>query len=165
VTDTPRIAVCPGSFDPITVRHEDIVRRALRLADRVIVAVAHRSTQAKRGHFEVEERLELIRTVFAEEPRVEAAEFEGLLVDFARDRGATLVVRGLRGVADFEYEFQMAQMNGALHPGLETVFLATAPESSFVSATLVREIASLGGDVSRFVSAPVAARMRERGGA
>lgn len=150
-----RIAICAGSFDPITLGHEDVVRRALAFADRVIVAVAHKATQQKRGMFTVEERLELIRETFADEPRVEAAEFEGLLVDFARARGAALVVRGLRSVADFEYESQMARMNRALHPGLETLFLASSPETSFVSSTLVREISALGGDVSPFVSPTV----------
>jgi pantetheine-phosphate adenylyltransferase len=162
MTGSPRVAVCPGSFDPVTVGHEDIVRRTLRVADRVIVAVGHRATQAKQGLFPVAERLEMIRAVFADEPRVEAAEFQGLLVDFARERGASLVVRGLRGVADFEYELQMAHTNRALSPELETVFLATSAESSFVSASLVREVASLGGDVSRFVSPPVRARLLAR---
>lgn len=162
MTDQPRIAICPGSFDPITVGHEDIVRRALVFVDRVIVAVAHRATQTKRGLFPVHERLELIREVFAGEPRIEAVEFEGLLVDLARSRGATLVVRGLRGVTDFEYEFRMGLMNRAMRPEIETVFLPTSPESSFISASLVREIASLGGDVSAFVSPPVLARLKER---
>jgi pantetheine-phosphate adenylyltransferase len=158
----PRIAICPGSFDPITLGHEDIIHRALRFSDRVIVAVAHRATQAKRGLFSVEERLELIRSVFPDEPRVEAREFQGLLVDFAREAGAQLVVRGLRAVSDFEYEFQMALMNRELSPAMETVFLATDADKSFLSASLVREVASLGGDVSPFVSRPVLERLRER---
>lgn len=157
-----RVAVCSGSFDPVTVGHEDIVRRSLQFADRVIVAVAHRSTQAKKGMFSVPERVQLIREVFADEPRVEAAEFEGLVVEFARARGATLIVRGLRTAADFEYEAQMARMNAALAPGVETVFLAASPEHGYLSASLVREIASLQGDVSRFVSAPVRRRLAER---
>ena len=158
----PRIALCPGSFDPITVGHEDIIRRGLRFSDRVVVAVAHRATHAKRGLFAVEERMELIREVFAEEPRVETAEFQGLLVDFARRKEARLVIRGLRAVTDFEYEFQMALMNRELAPQLETVFLATDADKSFVSASLVREIASLGGDVSKFVSPPVLRRLARR---
>jgi pantetheine-phosphate adenylyltransferase len=158
----PRVALCPGSFDPITVGHEDIIRRGLRFADRVIVAVAHRSTHVKRGLFSVEERMEMIREVFADEPRVEAAEFQGLLVDYARNRGARLVIRGLRAVSDFEYEFQMALMNRELAPELETVFLATDADKSFVSASLVREIASLGGEVAPFVSPAVLRRLRER---
>jgi pantetheine-phosphate adenylyltransferase len=164
MTDSPRTALCPGSFDPVTLGHEDIVRRALGFADRVVVAIAHRATQSKRGLFSVPERLELLRAVFVDEPRVEAMEFDGLLVDFADRIGATLVVRGLRGAADFEYEAQMARMNRALRPAIETVFLAAAPERSFVSASLVREISSLGGDVSGFVSPVVLRRMRERGG-
>ena len=161
MSQSRRIAVVPGSFDPLTVGHEDVVRRALRFCDEVVVAVGHRPTQVKRGLFAVEERLDLIRAVFAGEPRVRAASFEGLLVDFVREQGANLVIRGLRGVADFEYEFQMALMNRDLSPDIETLFLASDPASSFVSATLVREIAGLGGDVSRFVSGPVLERLRE----
>jgi pantetheine-phosphate adenylyltransferase len=157
-----RIALCPGSFDPITLGHEDIVRRALSFADRVVVAVAHAPQQTRQAMFGVDERVALIGEVFAGEPRVEAAEFQGLLVDFARRRGATLVVRGVRSVADFEYEQQMAMMNRALLPGLETVFLAPAPAHSFVSATLVRQIAALGGEVDAFVSPAVLARIRAR---
>jgi pantetheine-phosphate adenylyltransferase len=154
-----RIALFPGSFDPLTAGHEDLVRRALALADRVVVAVAHAPTQTKRGMFSVEERVEMIRDTFADEPRVEAAEFQGLLVDYARSIGAGVVVRGVRTVADWEYELQMAMMNRRLHPGLETVFLAPAPEHSFVSGTLVRQVAALGGDVSPFVPAAVLRRM------
>jgi pantetheine-phosphate adenylyltransferase len=157
-----RIAICPGSFDPITVGHEDIVRRGLRFADRVIVAVAHRPTQDKRGLFSVDERLRMIRAVFADEPRIEPADFQGLLVDYARDRGASLVIRGLRAVSDFEYEFQMALMNRELLPEMETVFLATDADKSFLSASLVREIASLGGEVSPFVSEPVLRMLHSR---
>jgi pantetheine-phosphate adenylyltransferase len=163
MTDSARTALCPGSFDPVTLGHEDVIRRALGFADRVVVAIARHATQSKRGLFSVPERLELLRAVFADEPRVEAVEFDGLLVDFADRIGATLVVRGLRGAADFEYEAQMARMNHALRPGIETVFLAAAPERSFVSASLVREISSLGGDVSGFVSPVVLRRIQERG--
>lgn len=163
MTASPRTALCPGSFDPVTLGHEDIIRRALGFADRVVVAIAHRATQSKRGLFSVPERLEILRAVFVDEPRVEAVEFDGLLVDFADRIGATLVVRGLRGAADFEYEAQMARMNRALRPAVETVFLAAAPERAFVSASLVREVASLGGDVSGFVSPLVLQRIRERG--
>jgi pantetheine-phosphate adenylyltransferase len=164
MTEPSRIAICPGSFDPITVGHEDIVRRGLRFADRVVVAVAHRATQSKHGLFTVDERVEMIGEVFADEPRIEAAEFQGLLIDFARARGAGLVIRGLRAVSDFEYEFQMALMNRELLPEMETVFLATDADKSFLSASLVREIASLGGDVSRFVSPAVLRRLDRRFG-
>jgi pantetheine-phosphate adenylyltransferase len=157
-----RIAVYPGSFDPLTRGHEDIVRRALALADRVLVGVAHAPTQAKAGLFPVEERVEMIRETFADEPRVEAAAFQGLLVELARARGATLIVRGVRTVADFEYELQMATMNRKLSAGVETVFLAPDPAHSFVSGTLVRQIAALGGDVAPFVPAPVLRRLAAR---
>jgi pantetheine-phosphate adenylyltransferase len=156
-----RIAICPGSFDPITVGHEDIIYRSLAFADRVLVAVAHTATQTKRGLFGVAERVEMIRDVFADEPRVEAVDFTGLLVDFAREQGAQLIVRGLRAVSDFEYEFQMALMNRELYPAVETVFLAPDVEHSFLSSSLVREISALGGDVSRFVSPSVLKRLEE----
>ena len=157
-----RIGIYPGSFDPITHGHEDIVYRALEFVDHLIVAVAHRRTQKKEGLFAIPERVEMIREVFQGEPRIEAAEFDGLLVDYAKERGATLIVRGLRAVSDFEYEFQMAQMNQELWGEIETVFLTPEVRYSFLSASLVREVASLGGDVSPFVSAPVLARMREK---
>lgn len=156
-----RLAVYPGSFDPITLGHEDLVRRSLRLADRVIVAVAFTATQKKATLFDVAERVAMIQEVFADEPRVECVAFQGLLVDFCRTRGAGLVVRGLRAVSDFEYEFQMAQMNQELAPELETVFLTPDVSYAFLSASLVREVARLGGDVSAFVSPPVLARMKD----
>jgi len=162
MTELGLVAIYPGSFDPITKGHEDIVRRTLRIADRVLVAVAYTSTQAKKGLFAVDERVEMIRSVFASEPRVETVAFEGLLVNFARTRGAHLVIRGLRAVSDFEYELQMAQMNRELWPDLETVFLAPEVDFSFLSSSLVREVAALGGDVSRFVSAPVLQKLREK---
>jgi pantetheine-phosphate adenylyltransferase len=159
---TEHAAIYPGSFDPITRGHEDIVRRALRFVDRVTVAVAHRRTQAKEGLFAIDERLELIRQVFADEPRVDVAEFDGLLVHFARARDARIMIRGLRAISDFEYEFQLALMNRQLWNELETIFLAPDEHYSYLSASLVREIASLGGDVSDFVSAPVLAALRAR---
>ena len=161
-SESRRVALCPGSFDPITRGHEEIIRRSLAFADRVLVAVAHRPTQTKRGLFSIAERVEMIRDVFRDEPRVEAVEFSGLLVDFARARNARLVIRGLRAVSDFEYEFQMALMNRELFPELETVFLTPNVEHSFLSSSLVREIASLGGDVERFVAPPVFRRLQAR---
>lgn len=157
-----RLAIYPGSFDPITNGHEDIVRRGLAFVDRIVIAVAHRATHEKRGLFSIDERLEMIRGVFADEPRVEVTAFEGLLVDFARERGARLVIRGLRAVSDFEYEFQMALMNRQLYPGLETIFLAPDVRYSYLSASLVREIASLGGDVAEFVAPMVRERLEAR---
>jgi len=159
---TGNTVIYPGSFDPITRGHEDIVRRTLRFCDRVVVAVAHRSTQPKQGLFSIDERIELIREVFAGDERVEAVAFTGLLVEFARKRQVSLVVRGLRAVSDFEYEFQMALMNRDLDPGMETLFLAPDARYSFLSASLVREIASLGGDVSAFVAPVVQQRILEK---
>ena len=161
----PLVAIYPGSFDPITRGHEDIARRALRIADHLLVAVAHTATHAKKGLFSVEERVALIRDVFAGEPRVEAVAFQGLLVDFAKSRDAHLAVRGLRAVSDFEYEFQMAQMNQELWPDFETVFLAPEVDYSFISSSLVREVASLGGEIGRFVSPQVSAALQEKLGA
>ena len=165
MTADERTAIYPGSFDPITRGHEDIVCRALRFTDRVIIAVAHRRTQPKAGLFSIPERLALIEEVFRDEPRVTATAFDGLLVDFARSRNAPLIVRGLRAVSDFEYEFQMALMNRQLWPRAETVFLAPDEHYSYLSASLVREIASLGGDVSSFVAPSVLAALADRFGA
>jgi pantetheine-phosphate adenylyltransferase len=156
------IALYPGSFDPITRGHEDIVRRGLRVADRIIVAVAGTSTHVKKGLFTVDERVALIREVFGDEERIVPMAFKGLLVDFARDQGATLIVRGLRAVSDFEYELQMAQMNQELWPDAETIFLVPEVRNSFISSSLVREVASLGGDVSSFVSTPVLTALRNK---
>jgi pantetheine-phosphate adenylyltransferase len=156
------VAICPGSFDPLTRGHEDIIRRALAFSERVIVAVAHSPQQPRTGMFGIDERVALIREAFSDEPRVEAAEFQGLLVDFARKRGAKLVIRGVRSVKDFEYEQQMAMMNRSLLAELETVFLAPDPAHAFVSATLVRQIAALGGHVAPFLSPAVLHRVLEK---
>ena len=161
---SPLVAIYPGSFDPITKGHEDLIRRCLNIADTVVVAVAHTATQSKQGMFSVQERVELIQAVFGGDERVVVESFQGLMVDFARAKGARLVVRGLRAVSDFEYELQMAQMNRELFPELETVFLAPEVEFSFLSSSLIREISSLGGDVTRFVSEPVLARLKARTG-
>jgi len=146
------LAVYPGSFDPVTLGHEDIARRTLRLADRLIMAVAETATTSKHPLFSVEERLVILEEVFAGEDRVECVSFSGLLMDFARERNAHCIIRGLRAVSDFEYEMQMAQMNRELWPEVETVFLTPDAPLSFLSASLVREVAVLGGDVSSFVS-------------
>ena len=150
-----RIAIYPGSFDPLTLGHDDIVRRCLRLVDRVLIAIAGSASQAKSSAFSLDERVALTREVYADEPRVEVVQFEGLLVDFARESGARLIVRGLRAVSDFEYEFQMALMNRSLWPEIEVIFMAPASNYTFLSSSLVREVARLGGDVSGFVPVPV----------
>ncbi len=155
--ESTRLAICPGSFDPLTLGHVDIVRRAARQFDRVVVAVLTNSEKTAR--FTVADRLGFIRATFAEDPRVEADAFSGLLVHYARRRGAAAIVRGIRAVSDFEYEFQMALMNRRLAPEVETVFLTPAEEFSYVSSKLVKEIAALSGDVADLVPPPVAARL------
>lgn len=149
------VALYPGSFDPITHGHEELARRALGVADRLVMAVAYSSTHEKQGLFAIEERVALIEEVFADEERIEVKSFQGLLVDFARHEGASLVIRGLRAVSDFEYELQMAQMNRELWSEIETIFMVPDVRYSFLSASLVREVARLGGDVSKMVSKPV----------
>ena len=158
----PIVALYPGSFDPFTRGHEDIARRSLRVADRLVIAVAHTATHSKRGLFSVDERVELIREVFAGEERIEATGFQGLTVDFAKGLGAQLIVRGLRAVSDFEYELQMAQMNQELYSETETIFLVPDATHSFLSSSLVREVAALGGDVSPFVSPVVLDRLLKK---
>ena len=155
-----RIAIYPGSFDPPTRGHEDLVQRSLSLADELHVAVAINS--AKQPLFTVEERLGLLRTLFGQLPRVKVTSFEGLLADYARQVGATMVVRGLRAAGDFEYELQMALMNRRLEPSVETVFLMSTEAYSFVSSRLVKEVASLGGNVTGLVPALVEAKLAER---
>ena len=157
-----RVAICPGSFDPITRGHEEIIRRSLLFADRVVVAVAYSANAVKSGMFSIPERVQMIREVFADEPRIEATEFQGLLVQFAQGVGARLIVRGLRAVSDFEYEFQMAIMNRQLWGELETVFLAPDPQHTYLSSSLVRQISTLGGDVAPFVSPSVLRHLQER---
>ena len=152
-----RTAIYAGSFDPITHGHEDLVRRSLEFVDRLVVAVATNSS--KTPLFTLEERMALIRAAAGDDPRVEVRQFDGLLVDFAREVGAKLIIRGLRAVSDFEYEFQMALMNRQLSPGIETIFLAPDVRYSYLSASLVREIASLGGDIDDMVAPHVKARL------
>ncbi|HEY9447883.1 MAG TPA: pantetheine-phosphate adenylyltransferase [Burkholderiales bacterium] len=151
------IAVYPGTFDPITLGHEDQVRRAARLFDRVILAVA--DSRAKRPFFTLDERVDMAREVLRDVPNIEVTGFSGLLMKFVQDRGARVIVRGLRAVSDFEYEFQLAGMNRGLYPEVETVFLTPGERFMFISATIVREISVLGGDVSKFVPAVVARRL------
>ncbi len=152
-------AVCPGSFDPVTHGHLDIIVRAARLFEHVTVAVL--VNPAKQGLFSVDERIEMLREVTADLSHVTVEAFEGLLVDFCRDRDGTAIVKGLRAVTDFEYELQMAQMNTRL-AGVETVFVPTSPEWSFLAASLVKEVAAHAGDVSGLVAPSVLTRLHER---
>ena len=155
-----RIALYPGSFDPPTRGHEDLIRRSLALCDHLIVAVAINSS--KQPLFSVEERLDLLRRTVGVDGRVTYETFDGLLVDFARARGATMVVRGLRAVSDFDYEFQMALMNRQLNHDVETVFLVPAVDLTYLSSSLVREVARYGGDISALVHPVVAAALARR---
>lgn len=142
-------AIYPGTFDPLTRGHEDLVRRAASLFDRVVVGVAY--SRNKKPFFSVDERVEIAREVLGHYPNVKVASFAGLLKDFVREQEGRVIVRGLRAVSDFEYEFQMAGMNRHLLPEVETLFMTPSDQYQFISGTIVREIAELGGDVSKFV--------------
>jgi len=150
-------AVYPGSFDPITNGHVDILRRSLKIFDRVVVALAENVRKAPL--FSIDERRKLIADALGGDARLEVDAFQGLLADYCRRRGASVVIRGLRALADFEYEFQSAHMNRRLAPDVETLFLMTSEESFYVSSSLVKEVALMGGDVSGLVPAGVAAAL------
>ena len=153
------LAVYPGTFDPITLGHEDVVRRATQLFERVIVAVA--AGHHKRALFSLEERIDMAREAVKDYPQVTVESFSGLLRDFVVSRGGKAMVRGLRAVTDFDYEFQLAGMNRSLMPEVETVFLTPSDKFQFISSTFVREIATLGGEVHKFVSPQVQQRLLE----
>ncbi|MBK9705117.1 MAG: pantetheine-phosphate adenylyltransferase [Betaproteobacteria bacterium] len=152
--------VYPGTFDPFTRGHEDLTRRAARLFDHVVVGVAH--SRSKQPYFTTDERVEMAREVLSAYPNVEVKPFSSLLMDFVHAQGARVILRGLRAVSDFEYEFQMAGMNRNLYPEVETLFLTPGEQYMFVSATIVREIAKFGGDVSPFVHPLVYSRLRAK---
>jgi pantetheine-phosphate adenylyltransferase len=157
-----RIALYPGSFDPPTRGHEDLIRRAVRLADRLVVAIAINPN--KQPLFTVEERLELLRSTVGDEARISFDSFEGLLADYGRRVGASFLIRGLRAAGDFEYELQMALMNRQLEPGLETLFMVPASGLTYISSSLVREVSRFGGDVSSLVHPRVAAALARKFG-
>jgi pantetheine-phosphate adenylyltransferase len=150
-------AVYPGTFDPLTRGHEDLVRRASRLFDSLVLGIA--DSRAKRTFFTLQERIDMAREVLSDVKNLSVVGFTGLLTEFVRKQDARVVLRGLRAVSDFEYEFQLAGMNRALNPDFETVFLTPGEQHMFISATLVREIATLGGDVSKFVDPVVCAKL------
>jgi len=154
------LAVYPGSFDPITNGHADILRRSLAIFDRVVVALADNVRKAPL--FSIDERRAMIVAALDRDQRIEVDAFQGLLVDYCRRRGAGVVIRGLRALADFEYEFQLAHMNRHLAPEVETMFLMTSEESFYVSSSLVKEVALMGGDVSRMVPAAVVAALERK---
>ncbi len=154
------IAVYPGTFDPITLGHEDIVRRAANLFDEVIVAVA--GSTNKSTLFSLQERVSLAQNIFAGSPNVKVVGFNGLLMQFVQDQNAQMVIRGLRATSDFEYEFQLAGMNRKLYPQFETLFLTPSEQFMFISSSLVREVATLGGDVHAFVSSTVETAIKQK---
>ncbi len=154
-----KIAVYPGTFDPITNGHTDLCERAARLFDEVVLAVA--ADNSKQTAFTLEQRLEMAQQVLKDVPNVSVEPFEGLLVNFSRKRGAGTILRGLRAVSDFEYEFQLAGMNRSLDDSIETIFMTPAEQYAFLSSSLVREVAQLGGDISHFVHPLVAQALRD----
>ncbi len=158
-----RTVIYPGTFDPITNGHTDLVQRAAKLFDRVVIAVA-RGGPSKDPVFSLEERVALVSDIFAGRDNIEVLGFDTLLVDFASEQGASVILRGLRAVSDFEYEFQLASMNRHLSPQIETLFLTPAEEYSYISSSLVRQVAVLGGDVTSFVPPKVAAALKQRMG-
>ena len=153
-------AVYPGTFDPLTRGHEDLVRRAATLFDKLVLAIA--DSKAKKPFFTLEERIAMAREVLGDMKNVEVVGFSSLLTEFVKKQGARVVLRGLRAVSDFEYEFQLAGMNRNLYPEMETIFLTPSEQHMFISATLVREIASLGGDVSKFVHPHIEKKLKAK---
>jgi pantetheine-phosphate adenylyltransferase len=156
------IVVCPGSYDPVTNGHLDIITRSSEVFERVIVCIVNNPMRKEKTLFTAEERMELIEEATASLANVEAKIFSNLLVEFARQQGATAIVKGLRAISDFEYEFEMAQLNRKLDPGIESIYMIASPQYSFLSSTGVKEMATFGGDVSDLVPGPVAAAMAGR---
>lgn len=154
------IAIYAGSFDPITKGHEDLIHRSCEFVDKLVVAVANNSS--KKPLFSPDERVELIRKAVGEQECVEVRQFQGLLVNFAREVGASLIIRGLRAVSDFEYEFQMALMNRNLSPGLETVFMVPSVETTYISSSIIREIAQYGGELDGLVHPAIAEALKAK---
>ncbi len=150
----------PGTFDPITKGHMDLVDRACRLFDKVIIAIAH--SPSKKPLFSLDERVDMVRMIFADNPQVEVLGFRGLLANFAQENNAIAILRGIRAVSDFEFEFQLANMNRHLDPDLESIFLTPSEKYSYISSSLVREVASLGGDISAFVDERVKQSLLEK---
>lgn len=161
-TPQPRTAVYPGTFDPLTMGHRSLVRRALKVFDHIVVAVAEQTP--KQPLFSLEERVDMIREVFANEPRISVEPFHGLLVDYVAERGASVILRGMRAVSDFDHEFQMALMNRRMNKDIESVFLMTDFKWLYISSTIVKEVAKAGGDYEGLVPVQVMRRLQERFG-
>jgi pantetheine-phosphate adenylyltransferase len=153
-------AIYAGSFDPLTRGHEDLIHRSCEFVDALVVAIANNT--AKKPLFTLDERMKLIRSAVGDDKRIQVKKFDGLLVDFAKEVGASLIIRGLRAVSDFEYEFQMALMNRHMSPGLETVFMVPSVETTYISSSVVREVAQHGGKLEGLVHPSVAAALREK---
>ncbi len=154
-------AVCPGSYDPVTMGHVDIIGRAANVFEQVVVGVVNQPVRKKKTLFSAEERVSFLTSAVADYGNVQVKPFDTLLVDFARENGAKAIVKGLRAISDFEYEFEMNQLNRKLAPDIESIYLMTAPQFSFLSSSGVKELAMFGGDVSGLVPDPVAARLQE----
>ncbi|GBD46150.1 pantetheine-phosphate adenylyltransferase [Thermoleophilum album] len=157
----PATAICPGSYDPVTLGHLDIIRRAARVFERVVVAVVRQPVRKQKTVFSAEERVDFIRAEVADIGNVEVESFDTLLVDFARRHGATAIVKGLRAISDFEYEFEMNQLNRKMAPDIESIYLMAAPQYSFLSSSGVKELAMFGGDLAGLVPERVAQRLQE----
>jgi pantetheine-phosphate adenylyltransferase len=157
----PRIAVCPGSYDPVTCGHVDVIGRAAKVFDEVVVAVVNASVRKSRALFTAEERVGFLEQATADLPNVRVEPFDVLVVEFARRVGATAIVKGLRAISDFEYEFEMNQLNRKLAPDIHTVYLMASPQYSFLSSSGVKEMATFGGDVTDLVPGPVVARLKD----
>jgi pantetheine-phosphate adenylyltransferase len=157
-----RVAICPGTYDPVTYGHLDIIARAANVFDRVVVGVVNQPTRKQQTVFSAEERMAFLREAVAAQANVEVEVFSVLLVEFAREHGASVVVKGLRAISDFEYEFEMNQLNRKLAPEIESVYIIASPDYSFLSSTGVKEMATFGGDVSDLVPPPVAEALVER---
>jgi pantetheine-phosphate adenylyltransferase len=153
-------AIYPGTFDPISLGHTDLVHRAARLFDHVIVGIAH--SYQKKTLFSLEERVSLAKDVLADIPNLQVLSFDGLLINFAQQQNASVLLRGMRAVSDFEFEFQLASMNRSLAPNIESIFLTPTEKYSFLSSTLIREVSRLGGDISKFVHPHVEAALKEK---
>ena len=156
------MAVCPGSYDPVTFGHLDVIQRSSRVFDNVIVAVVNQPVRKQKTLFSADERVSFIEQEIAELSNVQVKTFDTLVVEFARKNGAKAIVKGLRAISDFEYEFEMAQLNRKLDPGIESIYVIASPHYSFLSSTGVKEMATFGGDVSDLVPGPVAAALAER---
>jgi pantetheine-phosphate adenylyltransferase len=162
VSERNGTVVCPGSYDPVTNGHVDIITRTSRVFDRVVVGVVNNPIRKQKTLFTAEERLEFIREATADLPNVEVKIFANLLVEFARENGAKAIVKGMRAISDFEYEFEMAQLNRKLDPGIESIYVIASPHYSFLSSTGVKEMATFGGNVSDLVPSGVAAALADR---